>query len=296
MEPNGSSAVFPRSKRATPIALTDLKEPAMSARTASAHTAVRVLASLGVAATALALHAAPAAGAPRVTDGTAARAVLAAPVPDAMTLVEKMSRRDDVYLNNPVDEGPDAVVRGGLCVRLEEVGCRQMVATKDASVMVFATARKAHDYAGHADDTATAYGRMVLSFGSPARVGVEEQPAYAKALRTFRRTHPEQKNDAARAVRFLARKGLLMRDPHVADRRGERPGRASEIPGAVDMVATDQADVIVFANRAAAKEYVSHADDQASRVGRVVLSFGNPPRVVPQSQPRYVSVLRNVLR
>jgi predicted dinucleotide-binding enzyme len=62
------------------------------------------------------------------------------------------------------------------------------------------------------------------------------------------------------------------------------------------MVATDQADVIVFANRTAAKEYVSHADDQASRVGRVVLSFGNPPRVVPQSQPRYVRVLRNVLR
>ena len=52
-----------------------------------------------------------------------------------------------------------------------------------------------------------------------------------------------------------------MRDPRFEDSRGERLGRASEIPGAVDMVATDQADVIVFAGRRAAELYVGAADD-----------------------------------
>jgi hypothetical protein len=267
----------------------------MTARIPAARTAVRVLTTLALATTAVAAHTAPAWSAARPGDAMAPRVATATQVPDATTIVERMARHDYVYLSHPVDEGPDAVVRGGLCVRLEELGCRQMVATKDASVMVFATARKAHDYTGHADDTATAYGRMVLSFGSPARVVAEEQAPYAKAIRAFRRTHPERRNDAARAVRFLTRTGLLMRDPHFEDRRGERPGLASRIPGAVDMVATDQADVIVFSSRAAAVEYVTHADDQASRVGRVVLSFGNPPRVIPESQPRYVRVLRKVL-
>jgi hypothetical protein len=206
-----------------------------------------------------------------------------------------MARHAYVYMSNPVDEGPDVVVRGGLCVRLAEAGCRQMVATKDASVMVFTTTRKAHDYAGHADDTASAYGRMVLSFGSPARVLPERQDRYQEAMRAFRRTHPAQKNNAERAVEYLGDKGLRMRDPHFEDRRGERPGRAAQIPGAVDMVATDQADVIVFDGRVAAQQYVGNADDQARRVGRVVLSFGNPPRVIPDSQPRYVRVLRKVL-
>lgn len=266
----------------------------MTART-PARAAVRVLATLAAVTTTVVVQSAPSVGATGVAAAHTPQAVTAATIPDAMTIVERMARHDGVYLSHPVAEGPSTVVRGGLCVRLEELGCRQMVATKDASVMVFTTAQAARDYAGHADDDATAFGRTVLSFGSPARVVAEAQPAYEKALRKFRRTHPEQRNDAARAVRYLGNHGLLMRDPQFEDRRGERLGRAAQIPGAVDMVATDQADVIVFADREAAKEYVGSADDQTARVRRVVLSFGNPPRVVPQSQPRYVRVLEKVL-
>jgi hypothetical protein len=264
-------------------------------RTTSTRSTVRVLATLAAVATALVAHSGPAVATTEAVGTTPRPSFSAASVPDAMTIAKRMARHRDVYLMNPVDEGPDAIVRGGLCVRLAELGCEQMIATKDASVMVFGTTRQADDYAGHADDTASAYGRMVLSFGSPARVAEGDQGRYELFLTRFRRTHPEQKNDAAAAVRYLDRRGLLVRDPHVEDARGERPGRASEIPGAVDMVGTDQADVIVFRGRAAAAAYVANADDQAYRYGRVVLSFGNPPRVVPESQPRYERVLRRVL-
>jgi hypothetical protein len=266
-------------------------EKTMSHLRLSARAAARLLATLVVAATAVAAPTAAATAAPRVPTEVGVEAV-----PDAMTIVERMSRHPHIHLANPVDESPGAVVLGGLCVRLEPVGCRQMVATADASVLVFASSAEARAYAGHADDTATAHGRMVLSFGSPARVRPGAQPAYEKAVRAFRRTHPERRNDAARAVVYLVDRGLLMRDPRLEDRRGERPGRAAQIPGAVDMVATDQADVIVFADGASAREYVGAADDEAARVGRIVLSFGNPQRVVESSQRRYVEVLRELLR
>lgn len=257
-------------------------------RSRTARTA-RVLGAVATVATALVAYAGPAAALSSV--GTQ----LSAEPPSAMTIAERMARHRGVVMANPRDEGPTTVVLGGICTRLAEVGCTQMVSTKDASIMVFASAAEADLYVGHADDDATAFGRMVVSFGSPARVLSKRQAAYEKSVQAFRRSHPEMRNDALRAVRYLDRHGLLMRDPQLEDSRGRRLGLASRIPGAVDMVATDQADVIVFDTRASAEAYVGHADDQAYRFRRVVLSFGNPPRVIAESQPRYERVLRAVL-
>jgi hypothetical protein len=209
-------------------------------------------------------------------------------VPSAATIVERMDARPDIVMLHPRDEGPTTVVRGGLCTdELADLGCFRMVSTKDASIIVFRTARQADDYVGGSDDRARSYGRMVLSFGSPLRVAEDEQRGYRKALRTFRTNHHEVRNDVDRAVRNLTRKGLRMRDPQVEDSRGERLGLASELPGAVDMVTTSQADVIVFATRRAAREYVGNADTVAYRHGRVVLSFGAPPRVVAADRGWY---------
>jgi hypothetical protein len=233
-------------------------------------------------------------GIPLVAQSAAGAA--ATDLPSAMTIAERMDRRPFVFMLDPRDEGPQTVVRGGHCnLQLGELGCVRMVSTKDASVILFGTAAQARNYVGGSDDRAKAFGRMVLSFGSPLRVVEERQGAYRKALRAFRQHHHAARNDVDRAVRNLTRKGLLMRDPQIEDVRGERLGLASKIPGAVDMVATNQADVIIFSTRAAAKEYVGNADDVAYRRGRVVLSFGSPPRVVPSGQVEYERVLRRVL-
>lgn len=227
--------------------------------------------------------------------GTGTTSVSSTAVPSAMAIVERMAEHKGVYLMEPRDEGPDTVVVGGFCTRIEELGCVQMVATKDASVMVFDTVKNASFYEGGADDRSKALGRMVVSFGSPERVRPALQDDYVRAVRAFRAKHPEVRNDAARAVRYVANHGLLMRDAHFEDARGKRLGLASEIPGAVDMAATNQADVIVFDDRESAEEYVANADDVTYRYRRVVLSFGNPPRVVEESQGTYRRALRSVL-
>lgn len=229
------------------------------------------------------------------TDPATTTSVSSNAVPSAVTIAERMARHRDVFMMSPRDEGPDTVVTGGFCTRIEELGCQQMVATKDASILVFDTAQHARDYQGGADDRSTALGRMVVSFGSPARVRPALQDDYVRAVRAFRTRHEAVRNDASRAVRYVANHGLLMRDPRFEDARGERLGLASEIPGAVDMAATNQADVIVFVNRSAAEEYVANADDVAYRYRRVVLSFGNPPRVIEDSRPAYRRALRSVL-
>lgn len=229
----------------------------------------------------------------RSTQGSAAVAVSA--LPSAMTIAQRMDRDPYVSMSDPRDEGPATVVKGGLCTRLAEAGCRKMVATKDASIMVFSNRPFARLYVGNADDRAAAVGRMVVSFGSPPRVRPARQPAYVRAVKVFREKFPDLRGNAEEAVAYLTAKGLLMRDPHFEDRRGERLGLASKIPGAVDMVATDNADVIVFADRASAEEYMGNADDVAYRRGRVVLSYGAPPRVVPNSRPDYERAFRKAL-
>lgn len=252
-----------------------------------------------LAALALAVSLAPAgtaaAHAGTSTSGTSAASTVATSVPTALTIANRMARHDDVYMSNPRDEGPTTVVLGGLCTRLARGGCQRMLATDDASVMVFDTAVAARLYAGAADDDATAFGRMVLSFGSPARVRTARQGAYEKAIRAFRTQNRAIRNHVVPAVEFVAARGLPMRNPRFEDARGERLGRASEIPGAVDMVATDQADVIVFAGRRAAERYVGAADDVTYRRGRVVLSYGSPPRVHKSVRPDYERALRRAI-
>lgn len=93
----------------------------------------------------------------------------------------------------------------------------RMVSTKDASVIVFHRAEDADDYTGCGDDSATQFGRMIVSYGSPYRVVPARQGEYDRAVRTFRREHPGVRNDVDRVVRFLTRRGLPMRDPQIED-------------------------------------------------------------------------------
>jgi hypothetical protein len=218
--------------------------------------------------------------------------VLPASVPAAAVIVARMSQRPYVYLLHPVDEGPTTVVRGGLCDYLAELGCRQMVESMDASVMVLASAREAEAYVAHADDHAAQVGRVIISFGTPARVARASQPAYTHGVRTWRREHAGARPDAIRIALHLASRGLPMRNAQLADSRASRLGRAAEIPGAIDMVTTFNADVIVFRSRAAADTYVGNTPDVIYRYRRVVLSFGNPERVLTSQQPRYRRALR----
>lgn len=136
---------------------------------------------------------------------------------------------------------------------------------------------------------------MIVSYGSPYRVVPARQGAYDRAVRTFRREHPKFRKDVDRVVRYVTRRGLPMRAPHVEDSRGERLGRASTIPRALSMAATSTADVIVFSGRAAAQDYLENAGDNAYRYGRAVLSYGVPTRVIPADREIYQRVLRRIL-
>lgn len=216
-------------------------------------------------------------------------------VPAALIIAEQMDRNPYVSMADPLDEGPETVVEGGICTRQLAGLCYRMMSTKDASVIVFHSAELASGYAGCGDDTAREFGRMVVSYGNPSRVIPARQVQYNRAVRTFRRDHPEVRNDVDRVVRYLTHRGLLMRDPQIEDSRGRRLGRASTVPGAQSMATTATADVIVFSGRAAAQTYLENADDNAYRYGRVVLSYGAPARVVPSDREVYQRVLRRVL-
>ena len=174
------------------------------------------------------------------------------------------------------------------------MGCEQTVSTQDVGVMVFTSAARAADYVGGADDEAFRVGRVVLSYGSPARVVPSRRPAYERALRRLLRESPTAV-DAVRITVDLAAQGLLVRRAHDEGPGGIRLGRAAEIPGAVQMVTTDGPSVIRFRTVQAAEDYVGAADDSASRVDRVVLSFGSPARVPAQRQTGYVSALKDIL-
>ncbi|NHC13068.1 hypothetical protein [Motilibacter deserti] len=229
---------------------------------------------------------------------TAAQAAEPA-LPTAKQIVTHFAKDDRLrpYVQHARDEGPRTVVRGGVCSqRFASLGCRQMVSSKDASVMVFGTAQQAKDWTGHADDVATAVGRVVLSYGSPARVAPARRPAYEKALRAYLREHPAAAPEAVRIAMHLASQGLLMRDARDEGRGAERLGLAAEIEGATQMVATDGAAVLEFADAAAATAYASNADDTTSRVDNVVVSYGSPARVPAAVRPAFEKALRSYLR
>ena len=218
----------------------------------------------------------------------------AASGPTAMSLVRGMAHQG-VPLTHRRSEAPAAAVDDGLCSHLADGGCVRAVISKDASLLLFGTAQAAADFTGCGDDRAVRVGRTVVSFGSPARVGPARQKRYVAAVRRYRAQHVSARTDLDRMVQALQRRGLPMRDAH-ADEGETRPGLASTIPGAVDMAATKQVDVVVFGTVRAAQDYAGGADDQVVRRGRVVLSFGNPALLGRARQARYAVALRRAMR
>jgi hypothetical protein len=215
--------------------------------------------------------------------------------PSAMKLVKAMDQQPGVRLTQRRDEGPDAVVADGFCSHLAIGGCIRGLITKDATLLVFDTVANASGFRGCGDDTAEDFGRMVVSFGNPPRMGVKRQHAYKAAIRHFRHSHPLRKNDLVLMQQRLMAHGLPMRDAHI-DTAEERPGLATGIPGAVNMALTKQVDVIVFGTRTDASAYAGNADDQTYRRGRVVLSFGNPALLGSKRQATYAAALRHALK
>ena len=95
---------------------------------------------------------------------------LAAAGPAVRDALVRGMAADGVRLTDRRDEGPDAVVTDGLCSHLAEGGCVEAVISKDASLLLFDTAQHAADFAGCGDDQADRIGRVLVSFGNPARV------------------------------------------------------------------------------------------------------------------------------
>ena len=110
--------------------------------------------------------------------------------------------------------------------------------------MRFDTAKNAKLYAGNADDNATAMGRVVVSFGSPARMGSARQKTYEDAVAAFRASHPNRKNALVRMSHYLTFHHLPMRtafleqdvDPTGSPRRSRRHGHGDLEAGRRDRV------------------------------------------------------------
>jgi hypothetical protein len=141
-------------------------------------------------------------------------------------------------------------------------------------------------------------GRVVVSFGSPARMGSTRQHTYEDAVAAFRKSHPARKDALVRMSHYLTFHHLPMRDAFL-EQDVDRTGLATTIPGATDMATSKQVDVIMFSSRDAAKSYVAKAtkreSDQTFRHGRLVLSFGNPSLVGPAKQAVYEDALKAVV-
>jgi hypothetical protein len=216
-------------------------------------------------------------------------------VPSAAAVVAAMDKLEGVSMRDRQDEGPDAVVRDGLCSILAAGGCEKGLISKDATLLVFGRSAQARAYAGAADDAAEAMGRMVISFGSPARMGEKKQAEYVDAARAFRRTHPKAKNSLFGVSQAVMRSGLPMRWAH-HDRGETRSGMANRFDGlVVDWMSTRNVDVLVFAKVEYAEGHLGCGDDQAVRRGRVVLSFGNPARLGPAKQKQYAAAFRQAM-
>ena len=218
--------------------------------------------------------------------------------PTAVQILKSIGQQPDAKVTRVHAEGPAVVVADGFCTELSSAGCQLAEHTKDATLVRFDTAKNAKLYVGNADDNATAMGRVVVSFGSPARMGSARQKTYEDAVAAFRSSHPNRKNALVRMSHYLTFHHLPMRDAFL-EQDVDRTGLASTIPGATDMATSKQVDVIVFGSRDAAKAYVAKAakreSDQTFRHGRYVLSFGNPPLVGEARQAAYRDALRAVL-
>jgi len=222
----------------------------------------------------------------------------AATAPTAVQILRSIGQQPHATVTRVHAEGPAVVVNDGFCTVLRSAGCQLAEHTKDATLVRFDTAKNAKLYAGNADDHATAMGRVVVSFGSPARMGSTRQHKYEDAVAAFRKSHPALKDALVRMSHYLTFHHLPMRDAFL-EQDVDRTGLATTIPGATDMATSHQVDVIVFGSRDAAKAYVAKAtkreSDQTFRHGRLVLSFGNPSLVGPAKQAVYEDALKAVV-
>ena len=62
--------------------------------------------------------------------------------------------------------------------------------------------------------------------------------------------------------------------------------------GCVEAVISKDASLLLFDTAQHAADFTGCGDDQADRLGRVVVSFGNPPRVDAARQQRYTAAVR----
>lgn len=218
---------------------------------------------------------------------------------DAMDLIRAMDRQPRVDISFVSDEDPDLVIEQAPCRenRLDGGGCERALHTTDASLMRFDTARHAKQYAGAADDRATALGRVVVSFGSPARVGERRRDDYVAAVATFRKENPDRRNGLQAIWRALKADGLPMRLAWI-EVGPARAGLGADFAGVVDMASSKQVAVLVFRTREKARDYVadvSGGDDQVFRTGRFVLSYGDPALLGEARQDRYDAAFLRVL-
>jgi hypothetical protein len=101
--------------------------------------------------------------------------------------------------------------------------------------------------------------------------------------------------DAMALVRAMADDGvtLTQRRSEAADAVVD-DGLCSflEEGGCVEAVITKDASLLLFDSAQNAGYFTGCGDDQASRLGRVVVSFGNPPRMGEARQERYADTVR----
>ena len=222
----------------------------------------------------------------------------AATTPTAVQILRSIGQQPHARVTRVHAEGPTVIVTDGFCTELRSAGCQLAEHTKDATLVRFDTAKNAKLYVGNADDTATAMGRTVVSFGSPARMGSARQQKYEDGVAAYRSSHPNRKNALVPMLHYLTFHDLPMRTAFL-EQDVDRTGLASTIAGATDMATSKQVDVIVFSSRDAAKTYVAKAakqeSDQTFRHGRYVLSFGNPPLVGEARQGAYEDALKAVI-
>ena len=101
--------------------------------------------------------------------------------------------------------------------------------------------------------------------------------------------------EAMALVRAMADDGVIL-----TQRRSEGPdavvadGLCSHLEqgGCTEAMITKDASLLLFDSAQNAGYFTGCGDDQASRLGRVVVSFGNPPRMGQARQERYVDAVR----
>ena len=95
-------------------------------------------------------------------------------------------------------------------------------------------------------------------------------------------------------------RGMAADGVRLTDRRDEGPdavvadGLCSHIAelGCVEAVITKDASLLLFDTAQHAADFTGCGDDRSDRLGRVVVSFGNPPRVDAARQQRYTAAVR----